>query len=323
MSKGVSKLHRYIIRRLLFSVPSLLIVSLLVFSIVRILPGDVVMQLIAEAGDVSPERLSEVRRELGLDEPFFYQYITWLGNVLKFDFGTSLWTGNPVRDEIGRRMPVSMQVSLLATFFGALIAIPIGVMSAIRQDKPIDYIGRLISIGGLSVPDFWLATIVIVLPAMWWRVTPPLGYAHFIDDPIKNLQQTWLPATVLGLRLSASVMRITRSQMLEVLRQDYIRTAWSKGLAERSVIYRHAMKNALIPVVTVLGTQVSRLMGGTLIIEVMFSLPGVGRFLYEAINHRDYPSIQAGVMFLATVMVIMNLIVDLMYGWFDPRIRYN
>ena len=303
--------------------PSLLIVSLIVFSIVRILPGDVVMQLIAEAGDVSPERLTEVRHELGLDEPFFSQYVTWLGNVLKFDFGTSLWTGNPVRDEIGRRIPVSMQVSLLATFFGAIIAIPIGVMSAIRQDKPIDYIGRLISIGGLSVPDFWLATIVIVLPAIWWRATPPLGYAHFMDDPVKNLQQMWLPATVLGLRLSASVMRITRSQMLEVLRQDYIRTAWSKGLAERSVIYRHAMKNALIPVVTVLGTQVSRLMGGTLIIEVMFSLPGVGRFLYEAINHRDYPSIQAGVMFLATVMVIMNLIVDLMYGWFDPRIRYN
>ncbi len=303
--------------------PSLLIVSLIVFSIVRILPGDVVMQLIAEAGDVSPERLTEVRHELGLDEPFFSQYVTWLGNVLKFDFGTSLWTGNPVRDEIGRRIPVSMQVSLLATFFGAIIAIPIGVMSAIRQDKPIDYIGRLISIGGLSVPDFWLATIVIVLPAIWWRATPPLGYAHFMDDPVKNLQQMWLPATVLGLRLSASVMRITRSQMLEVLRQDYIRTAWSKGLAERSVIYRHAMKNVLIPVVTVLGTQVSRLMGGTLIIEVMFSLPGVGRFLYEAINHRDYPSIQAGVMFLATVMVIMNLIVDLMYGWFDPRIRYN
>ena len=220
------------------------------------------------------------------------------------------------------RLPVTFELALLAIAISSLLAILVGVISAIRQDTPIDYIVRVMSIGGLSVPEFWIATLIIVFPAIWFNYLPPMRYTPIFVDPWANLQQFGIPAFTMGVRMSAGVMRMTRSQMLEVLRQDYIRTAWAKGLRERVVIYRHALKNALIPVITMMGTQFSSLMGGTVIVESIFSLPGVGRLMLDSIQVRDYTQLQGNVLFLAIVFLTMNLIVDLTYAWLDPRINY-
>ncbi|MBI2887715.1 MAG: ABC transporter permease [Chloroflexi bacterium] len=317
-------MHRYIIRRLIYSLPALVGVSILVFMMVRLVPGDVILAQIGEAGYISESRLQEFRAQLGLDAPFHEQYLRWMGGMLfKFDLGKSLWTGEPVIEEIKRKLPVTAELALMALVISIFLSLPLGIISAVRRDTPLDYFSRMVAISGLSLPDFWLGTLVVVFSAIWFKWLPPIGYLPFFDDPWGNIQQFLLPAVVLGVRLSAVGTRMTRSTMLEVLREDYIRTAWAKGLRERMVIVRHALKNAMIPVITIMGGQLRFLLGGTVIIESIFALPGVGRLTLDSIIKLDYPQTQANVMFAAVVVIALNLIVDLTYSWFDPRIRYE
>ena len=316
-------MQRYVMRRIFMAIPVLLLVSFMTFSLIRIVPGDVVLQMIGESGLARDRDIALIKQQLGLDRPFHEQYVTWMSGMLKGDMGLSLWTGKPARDELFRRIPVSAELGALALLIALVIAIPIGIVSATRQDTASDYVGRLIAISGLSMPDFWIATLAITFLAIWFQWMPRIGFVGLFDDPLLNLQQLIIPASIMGFRLSAVTMRMVRSTMLEVLRQDYIRTAWSKGLKERAVIYRHALKNALIPVITIVGTQVERLLAGAIIIETIFVLPGVGRLTLESIQQRDYTQLQGNVMFIAVVMVSVNLIVDISYAWFDPRIRYR
>ena len=316
-------MQRYVMRRIFMAIPVLLLVSFMTFSLIRIVPGDVVLQMIGESGLARDRDIALIKQQLGLDRPFHEQYVTWMSGMLKGDMGLSLWTGKPARDELFRRIPVSAELGALALLIALVIAIPIGIVSATRQDTASDYVGRLIAISGLSMPDFWIATLAITFLAIWFQWIPRIGFVGLFDDPLLNLQQLIIPASIMGFRLSAVTMRMVHSTMLEVLRQDYIRTAWSKGLRERAVIYRHALKNALIPVITIVGTQVERLLAGAIIIETIFVLPGVGRLTLESIQQRDYTQLQGNVMFIAVVMVSVNLIVDISYAWFDPRIRYR
>jgi len=300
-------------------VPTMALVTLLVFSIIRLLPGDIVTLMMSEQGYASDKAALE--RMLGLDQPFYRQYLSYIGRVFQGDLGVSFWTKEPVLEEILRRLPVSLELAVLAMFFGLLLALPAGVFSAIRQDTWLDYLLRSGAVGGLSIPGFWMATVVIVSASIWWQWVPPMRYTPLARDPMKNLSQLLLPAAILGLTLSASVMRMTRSMVLEVLREDYVRTAWAKGLPERLVVARHVLKNAMIPVVTVVGLQLSTLIGGTVIMESIFVLPGMGKFLLDAITWRDYPVIQGINLFLATGVIVLNLVIDLVYGVLDPRIR--
>jgi len=301
--------------------PTMALVTLLVFSIIRLLPGDIVTLMLSEQGYAADK--AQLERMLGLDQPFYRQYLTYIGRVLQGDLGVSFWTKEPVLEEIMRRLPVSLELAVLAMLVGLVLALPAGIFSAIRQDTWLDYLFRSGAIGGLSIPGFWMATVVIVAASIWWQWVPPMRYTPFTRDPVKNLAQLWLPAFILGLALSASVMRMTRSMVLEVLREDYVRTAWAKGLSETVVVTRHVLKNAMIPVVTVMGLQLSTLIGGTVIMETIFVLPGMGKFLLDAIAWRDYPVIQGINLFLATGVIVVNLVVDLVYGFLDPRIRYG
>jgi peptide/nickel transport system permease protein len=314
-------MHVYLARRLLLVIPTLIGVSMIVFLLVRMLPGDAVTMLLQEyayAKDVE-----EMRARLGLDRPIYVQYLEWIGGVVRGDLGTSLRNKTPVAEELLGRMPVTAELGVLAMLFGLAIAIPVGVIAAVRQDTWSDYIGRSLAIGMLAIPSFWLGTLVITLPSVWWGWTPPLRYTRLLDDPMRNLGHVIIPAIILGLALSGSLMRLTRAQMLEVLRQDFVRTASAKGLAERAVVMRHALKNAFIPVLTLLGLQVSILVGGTVVLESVFVLPGMGRYLLEAVQYRDYPVIQGLNLIFATVIILANLLVDLLYGWLDPRVRYQ
>ena len=314
-------MSRYVLRRLILLLPTVALVTLLVFSIIRLLPGDIVTLMMSEQGYASDK--AKLEQMLGLDQPFYRQYASYVGKVLHGDLGVSFWTKEPVLDEILRRLPVSLELALLAMFFGLLIAVPTGIFSAVRQDTWLDYVLRTGAIGGLSVPGFWMATVVIVSASIWWQWVPPMRYTPLARDPVKNLSQLLLPAIILGFALSASVMRMTRSMVLEVLREDYVRTAWAKGLPESRVIARHVLKNAMIPVVTVMGLQLSALLGGTVIMESIFVLPGMGKFLLDAITWRDYPVIQGINLFLATGIIVLNLVIDLVYGFLDPRIRFG
>ncbi len=313
----------YILRRSLLSVLVLLMVSIGVFSIVRMLPGDAVILSLDEFSSLTPEGLAQARHELGIDRPFINQYGTWIWGVLHADLGKSLVTRRSVAEELSNRVVLTLHLAIMAMIVGLVIAIPIGIISAVRQDTPADYGGRLFAILGLSLPDFWMAVVVITFMTIVFQWFPPRGFEPIWIDPWKNIQQLFLPALIIGSRFSAVVMRMTRSSLLEVLREDYIRTAWAKGMGERTVIVRHALKNALIPVVTVIGQQFSLLIGGTVIVEFVFLLPGVGSLTLDAVFLRDYTMIQGAVLFFATVMVFMNLLVDLSYAWFDPRIRFS
>jgi peptide/nickel transport system permease protein len=289
----------------------------------RVMPGDALTALMAESGNVSERELQKLRKELGLDLPYYEQYLIWLWQMVSLNPGYSIFTSEPIPLALKKSIPVTVELALLAMILGLVIAIPLGVLSATRQDKPSDYVGRLVAISGLSLPDFWLGTLVITFAAIWFSWIPPLGYASVWESPWTNLQQFLLPAAVLGFRLSAATMRMTRSTLLEVLREDYVRTAWSKGLGERVIIYKHALKNALIPVVTVVGGQLGTLLAGTVIVETIFALPGMGRLTVEAILYRDYPIVQTNVMLVAGTLVMLNLLVDLTYAWLDPRIHYQ
>jgi len=314
-------MHLYIVRRLLLVIPTLIGVSVIVFSLVRLLPGDAVAMLQQDYAYASDA--DELRARLGLDRPVQTQYFDWLGNVAHGNLGTSLRSNQPVTAEILNRLPVTAELGFMAIVIGLLIAIPVGVISAVRQDTRTDYLARGTAIAMLAIPGFWLGTLVITMPSIWWQWAPPLRYTRLWDDPGKNLGQMILPAIILGIALSGTVMRLTRAQMLEVLRQDYVRTAAAKGLDELAVVVRHALRNAFIPVLTLLGLEVAIIVGGAVVIENVFALPGMGRYLLEGIQYRDYPVIQAVNLIFATVIVLANLSVDLLYGWFDPRVRYS
>src|SRR5712691_4815339 len=309
----------YIARRILQGLLVLFLVSFLVFALVRILPGDAILMQLDQAAAPTPENLEKARQELGLDRPFLEQYHTWMAGVLRGDLGYSLTSRRPVSQELLKRVSLTSHLAVMSL----LIALLIGVLSAVRQDTVADYLARLFAILGLSLPDFWLATVVITFLAIWFRWIPPIGFAPIWVDPARNLSQLLIPAVIIGARLAAVSMRMTRSSLLEVLRQDYIRTARAKGLREHAVIVRHAFKNAFIPVVTIIGQQFSVLLGGTVIVEFIFLQPGVGSLMLDAVLLRDYTLIQGAVLFFATVIVVMNLLVDLSYAWLDPRIRYS
>ena len=315
----------YIIRRVLLIFPTLLLASLLVFVVIRLIPGDIVDLIAGQMAQFGhPFDKETVARSLGLDVPIYVQYARWIGNILIHgDFGVSLWRGTPIVNEILSRWPVTLELGLLGLLFSVIIALPIGIYSAIRQDTFGDLLARTVAIVFMAVPSFWVATMVIVFPSVWWGWSPPLMLIHFKDDPIGNLKMFIIPAIVVGMEIAGVVMRMTRSMMLEVLRQDYVRTAWAKGLKERAVVMRHALKNALIPVVILIGLQVPIVVGGVVIIEQIFNLPGLGRLLIEAVSYRDYTMIMGIMLFFGLGMVLINLIVDLTYSFIDPRIRYK
>jgi peptide/nickel transport system permease protein len=315
-------MYKYVLRRLLLAIPVLLLSSVIVFGLMRVMPGDALLVLMGESGNVGPRELAKLRKDLGLDKPYYEQYGLWLWQMVSFNPGDSIFTNEPIAVSLKKSIPVTLELATLAMILGLLIAIPIGVLSATRQDTPPDYAGRVVAVAGLSLPDFWLGTLVITFAALWFNWIPPIGYASFWESPWQNLQQFMLPAAVLGYRLSSATMRMTRSTVLEVLREDYVRTAWAKGLAGRIVVYKHALKNALIPVVTIVGGQLGTLLAGTVIVETIFALPGMGRLTVEAILYRDYPVVQTNVMLVAATLVSLNLIVDMTYAWLDPRIRY-
>jgi peptide/nickel transport system permease protein len=309
----------YVLRRLLVAVPSLLIASLIVFTLPRLIPGDVVQLMLEEKA--YGKDLEELRAKLGLNRPIYVQYFEWVGAIARGHFGESLWTRQPVLSELSRRLPVTATLGVMATIVAIVIGVPIGVLAATRQDGVLDFFARSAAILGLSVPSFVVAILVTLLPAIWWGWTPP-RYVEFSKDPLGNLVQFILPALILGVATAAGIMRLTRGMLLEVLRQDYVRTAWAKGLRERVVVFKHSLKNALIPVITVLGLQVATIAGGAVIIEWIFGIPGMGQFLVDAIVQRDYPVIQGINLVIVTIIVLTNLTVDLVYAVLDPRIRY-
>ena len=316
-------MRTYVTRRVLQGVLVLWLVSLLIFSLVRILPGDAVIMQLDQAAAPTPEVLKRARQELGLDRPFLAQYRAWIGGALQGDLGRSLVTRRPVTQELLKRINLTSHLAVMSVIIAMVIALPIGVLSAVRQDTAGDYLGRSLAVLGLSLPDFWLATVVITFLAIWFQWIPPIGFAPLWEDPARCLSQLLIPAVIIGARLAAVSMRMTRSSLLEVLRQDYIRTARAKGARERGVIVRHALKNAFIPVITVIGGQFSVLLGGTVIVEFIFLQPGVGSLMLDAVQLRDYTLIQGAVLFFAAVIVVTNLLVDLSYAWLDPRIRYR
>ena len=318
-------MRAYIIRRLLLAIPTLFILSILVFLSVRFIPGDTIDVLVSqmefEAGTMDREALE---RMLGLDVPVYVQYARWIGGILLHGtLGESLWGDWSVEEKIVSRLPVTIELGLMAIVVGLVIALPVGIYSAIRQDTAADYAGRSAAVIGLATPNFWLATMVMLYPALWWGWSPPMELIPFAEDPLGNLGMFIIPGLILGTASAAATMRMTRTMMLEVLRQDYIRTAWSKGLKERVVIIRHTIKNALIPVVTLIGLQLPILVGGAVIMENIFNLPGIGRLLLVALEDRDYPVVSGVNLVFATMVLGVNLMIDMIYPYLDPRVRYG
>ena len=320
-------MRAYIIRRLLLMIPTLLLVSILVFLLIRFIPGDVVDAMLSPSGfsGGTVETRAELERFLGLDVPAHVQYARWIGGiVLHGTLGKSLLgSAITIEEQILRRLPVTIELGLLAIAIGLVIALPVGIYSAIRRNTLADYAGRSLAIVGLATPNFWLGMLVIVFPAIWWNWTPPIRMIALSDDLLGNLGVFIVPSLILGTYFAAATMRMTRTMMLEVLRQDYVRTAWSKGLRERVVVVRHAIKNALIPVITLTGLQLPILIGGSVIMENIFNLPGIGRLLLDALVDRDYPMVSGVNLVFAAGVVVINLVVDLLYAFLDPRVRYR
>lgn len=314
---------QYVGRRVLASIPLLLLLSLLAFSVVRVIPGDAVMLMLAEIGNSSPQQLAQIRAELGVDRPFLPQFLIWLGGVIRGDLGRSIWTGRSVAREILRTVPVTAELALLSIAVSLLVAIPIGIVSAVWRNSPLDYAGRLLAMIGLSIPEFALATVSLLILSLYVGWVPSLVYVPLWEEPGRNLGTLAVPSLILGFALAAVTMRITRSAMLEVLREDYVRTARSKGLPERAIVARHAMKNAFNPIITIIGIQARRLIGSTVVIETIFALPGIGRLTIDALLNRDFTQLQGCILVIALAVVLLNLVVDLSYAWLDPRIRYR
>ena len=318
-------MRTYAVRRLLALIPTLFFASIIVFVTVRLIPGDII-DLMLSQNDSSQAKLSRAALEtaLGINQPMPAQYLHWVGNILLHgDLGHSLWRNTSVTEQIFERLPITFELGILSMLVALTLAIPIGVISATRQDSAIDYLTRSFSILMLAIPGFWLGTLVIVFPSIWWGWSPDIQYIPFTRDPLGNLRQMIVPALLLGFGLSAITMRMTRTMMLEVLRQDYIRTARAKGLSEQLVVMRHALRNALIPVVTLIGLQAPVLIGGAVIMEQIFTIPGMGLLLLEAVSQRDYPVITGVFLITGIAIVLVNLLVDLSYGLLDPKVRFR
>jgi peptide/nickel transport system permease protein len=326
-------MRTYIIRRLLLMIPSVLLVTLLIFFMTHLIPGDVIDAVQAQSSDSTLVDRETMERLLGLDQPLIVQYGQWMGvwpdrdgrfnGLFQGNLGVSLWQEKSVLELVAGKWPVTLELGFLSLVIAQLIAMPIGVYSALRQDTWGDFVARSIAIGAISIPSFWIATLVIVFPSIWWGYTPPFKLIRFLQDPIGNLGMFIIPSLVMGAAMGGLTMRMTRTMMLEVLRQDYIRTAWSKGLREKVVVMRHALKNALIPIVTIIGIQMPFLIGGTVIIENIFSLPGMGRLLLNATLRRDYPLISGLMVIFGVGMMFINLLVDMTYSYLDPRVHYK
>lgn len=315
---------RYIARRLALMVPTLFGVALLTFVMLRVVPGDVVeVKLRADGGHVTQEIIQRERARLGLDKPLHLQFADWMGGLVTLDLGNSMWTGRPVAEEIGVRIGLTIQVALMSAFISVLIAIPLGTVSALFRDTWIDYVVRIFTIAGLAVPSFWLGMLTLLLLLTVFKWSPPVTYTSFFESPLQNMSQLIWPALAVGYRYAAVVARMVRSSIIEVMREDYIRTARAKGVFERLVVARHAMRNALLPAVTVIGLEFAFLIGGLVVTEQVFNLNGIGRLFVEAVSRNDFMLIQALVMLLAAVFVTMNLLVDLLYGVLDPRVRHG
>ncbi len=319
--------RHYVVRRLLLFVPTLLGASILIFVLLRLVPGDIAEILVYQTGSessaIQQKQIRQLREELGLDRPVVVQYATWLGRALRGDFGQSYMQRRPVADILKERVPRSLELAVLTLLLATLWAVPLGVVSAVRQNSWADYLVRLLSISGLSLPIFFSGVLVLYGLVRVFKWLPPLEFVSFSVNPVENLKQLIWPALVQAYYISAPITRLTRSQLLEVIRQDYVRTARAKGLGERAVVYRHALANSLLPVITFVGWWGGRLLGGIVIVEIIFSVPGMGSALAQAVTQRDYPTVQAFVFVMSLVFLTINLVVDLLYGWLDPRIRYG
>lgn len=318
-------MRTYIARRLILFPPTLFGVSMLIFVMMRILPGDVAVTILSgdQGGRPDPRALAELREALHLDQPLYRQYLDWAGGLARLDPGVSLYTRLPIRDEIKQRFPVTLELAVLAILISLVVAIPIGVISALKQDTWVDYVFRVLSISALAVPGFWLAILTIMVLALKFHWVPNLTWVSPFKDPGANLQQIIWPAMILGLSLSAIVSRMTRSQTLEIMRMDYVRTAWSKGLDLRVIVSRHVLKNAMLPIVTIVGLQTAGLLGGTVILEQIFALPGLGSTLVGSIQQNDYPVTQTMIVLFSLIVMTANLVVDVLYAWLDPRVKYT
>ena len=318
---------QYASRRLFLFIPTLFLATIMVFALFWIVPGDAAMMLLTGdedgTGKVTTADIDKLRAKMGLDRPIHVQYGSWVWDLMKGDMGTSLWYKNPIIDDLKERFPVTIELAVLAILMAFVAAVPLGIISAVKQDTKIDYASRVFALIGIAMPSFWIGLLTVYALAYGLDWLPPLEYATLTGDPLRNLQQLFFPALALAFHDMAFTARVTRSAMLEVLREDYMRTARSKGLRERTVIIRHAMKNALLPVITISGYQFGRLLGGVIIIESIFVIPGIGLYLVDAIIHRDFIVLQGVVLLSAAVVLALNLVIDILYGIIDPRIRYS
>ena len=311
----------YVIRRLLQLIPVLFGISVLIFAVMKMIPGDVISGILGV--DATPELREQLREIYGLDRPYVVQYLDWIGGVLRGDFGESIRTGEPILPQILTRFKVTAELTILAAIISWIIAIPLGILAAVKRNSMADRFVRVFALLGVSVPNFALSILLILFLSLVCNYFAPLGYVGFFEDPIRNLQIMILPASILGVSIAGSVMRMTRSSVLEVLRQDFVRTVRAKGASERVAIFRHVLRNALIPIITLVGMQIGSLLGGAVIVEQIFSLPGLGQMTLTGINQRDYPVVQGCVLFIAFVYVLVNLVTDLLYSYIDPRISYD
>ena len=317
-------MRQYAIKRILLFIPTVLLVTMIAFFVMAVLPGDPAIAILEGdgGGQYTQEDLDRLRQELGTDRNKFVQYADWISGVAVGDFGDSLWFNSPVMTELADRIPVTVELAVLSVLMAVVIAVPLGIVSAIKPDSPLDYGSRVFTLIGIAIPNFLAAVLMILFLLKVFDWLPALGYVDFWDNPAKNLSQMFFPAFALALYEMAFIARVTRSSMMEIIREDYMRTARSKGLAERVVLFRHGLKNAILPILTISGWQFGRLFGGTVVIETIFLIPGMGRILIEAVQHRDFPLIQAAIVIIGMAIVSINLMVDLLYGWLDPRIRY-
>ena len=319
-------MQAYVIQRLVLFIPTLMLVSLVAFFVIRILPGDpALVILVGQSGEgtFTQQELEALQRRLGTDKNIFEQYGRWIWGAVRLDFGDSFWHNRPVTETIKFRLPITLQLTVMAIIASLIVAVPLGVMSAVKQDTWIDHFSKIFTVTGVAMPSFWVGILLVFMLSQVFNWLPPLGFALLWEDPVKNMEQLVFPALALGYFNTAFTARVTRSAMLEVLREDFIRTARSKGLREMIVIFRHALKNAFLPVMTVSGFQFAALLGGAVLIEKVFLVPGIGQSLLEAINRRDFNVIQAIIMMSATIILMLNLVIDLLYGWINPRVRYG
>lgn len=316
-------MRQYIIRRLLLAIITVVIVAFISFILLRLTPGDAIMAKVAAGGIVSPDRIAQLRKEMGLDAPIPVQFLHWVSGIAHGDFGLSFNTDKPTIVEFANALPVTLELGIIALVSSVIVALPIGIISALKRDTVSDYLGRTIAILGISLPTFWIGILLIVYPSIWFRWEWPRGSPSLIGDPVTNLKAFLVPGIVLGFASSAGMMRFLRTSVLNVLGQDYARTAHAKGLGERTVVLRHVLRNSLLPVVTLIGAQLGYLVGGSVIIEELFGLPGVGFQTLNAVNQRDYPQLQTNLLILGLAIVLANLITDICYGWIDPRISYS